>query len=144
MRVSAQVAIHIRDYKPGGYTYINEHLCSHHQHYLDLSPSYYIKKSTLYSGAVQHFIKMLFKGGRPPEQNYRTCEGVFSLSRKTPPDVFEKAISLANECNSYSYKFLLKVIANITVSGPPDENELKIPTHENIRGKEYYQQSSLN
>ena len=140
----AQVAIHIRDYKQGGYTYIKEHLCSHHQHYLDRSPAYYIQKSALYSSAVQHFIKMLFKGGRPPEQNYRTCEGIFSLSRKTPSDVFEKAIALANECNSHSYKFLLKVIANITVSGPPNENELKIPTHENIRGKEYYQQSPLN
>lgn len=139
-----QVAIHIRDYKPGGYTFVKEHLCSHHQHYLDRSPSYYIQKSALYSNAVQHFVKMLFKGGRPPEQNYRTCEGVFSLAKKTPSDIFEKAIALSNECSTYSYKFLSKVILNIIASGPPNDNGLQIPTHENIRGKEYYQQSPLN
>lgn len=140
----AQVAIHIRNYKPGGYSYVKEHLCSHHQHFLDRSPIYYIQKSAAYSDAVQHFVKMLFKGGRPPEQNYRTCDGVFSLSKKTPADVFEKAIVLANECNTYSYKFLVKVIANLNAAGSFNEIELQIPKHENIRGKEYYQQSLLN
>lgn len=140
----AQVAIHIRNYKPGGYTYIKEHLCSHHQHFLDRSPLYYFQKSSLYSSAVQHFVKMLFKGGRPPEQNYRTCDGVFSLSKKTSPDVFERAIAIANECNSYSYKFLLKVISNLNAEVPDNNSELQIPKHENIRGREYYQQSLLN
>jgi hypothetical protein len=101
-------------------------------------------KSTAYSDNVQHFIKMLFKGGRPPEQNYRTCDGVFNLSKKTPFDIFEKALELAIEYNTYSYKFLIKVIENLVTTGVPDNHELQIPKHQNIRGKEYYQQSTLN
>jgi len=40
-----QIAIHPRDYRVGKYSTIKEHLCSHHQHYLDRSPAYYISKA---------------------------------------------------------------------------------------------------
>lgn len=140
----AQVAIHIRNYKPGGYTTIKEHLCSHHQHYLDRSPEYYMQKSLAYSSNVQHFIKMLFTGGRPPEQNYRTGDGVFNLARRIPNEIFERALELSIEYNTYSYKFLNKVIENLAASGLDEKHELQIPKHQNIRGKEYYQQSTLN
>lgn len=33
-----QIAVHVRDYKAGGYTTDREHLCSAHQHYFDRSP----------------------------------------------------------------------------------------------------------
>jgi len=42
VRIYAQgemVAIHPRDYTPGGYSTIPEHLCSTHQHYLKRSPA---------------------------------------------------------------------------------------------------------
>jgi len=39
------IAIHQRNYTLGRYTTVKEHLCSHHQHYLDRSPSYYMQKA---------------------------------------------------------------------------------------------------
>lgn len=139
------VATHIRDKTPGRYSTIKEHLCSHHQHYLDRSPEYYIKQAKSKSDTLYELVRLLFEGGRPPEQNYRTCDGIFSLYRKTNPDIFNMAISEAISCGCYSYKFILKVIDNLkTCSLPIQEESPPLPTHDNIRGREYYKQLNIN
>lgn len=139
------VAVHPRDKTPGGYSTIREHLCSHHRHYLDRSPSYYMEKARAMSDALYELIKLLFEGGRPPEQNYRSCEGFFSLYRKTEGDVFNRACQEAISCGCYSYGFLRRVIINIKNTGTLDPADIKpLPSHSNIRGKDYYQQLTIN
>jgi transposase len=141
-----QIAIHPRSYKPGDYSTVKEHLCSHHQHYLDRSPDYYIKMALNKTPELHTLVQLLFGGGRPPEQNYRTCNGLFNLHRKTDQEIFKKACLVAIECRSYSYKFLERVIKNLTVFPDYDDSEEQtpLPKHENIRGKEYYTQSLIN
>jgi transposase len=143
---SQQVAIHPRSYIQGDYSTIKEHLCSHHQHYLDRSPDYYMKLAQKKSPELHTLVQLLFGGGRPPEQNYRTCNGLFNLHRKTEPEIFRKACLAAIECRSYSYKFLERLIKNISAFPDHDENKQNppLPDHENIRGKEYYIQSLIN
>jgi hypothetical protein len=138
-----QIAAHPRNYRAGGYSTTNEHLCSHHKHYLDRSPEYYIQKAKEKSQALHQLVQLLFKGGRPPEQNYRSCDGFFSLHRKTPADIFNKACQIAIECESYSYKFVLKIIENST-SSRVDKKQEPLPSHKNIRGKDYYIQTTIN
>lgn len=138
-----KVAVHTRNYKRGGYTTVKEHLCSHHQAYGDRSPSYYINKAQTKSPLLHQIVKSLFEGGRPPEQNYLSCEGLFSLHRKSDPEIFNKACREAITCESYSYRFILKIIENLKVQPPEEENNSPLPEHDNIRGKEYYQQLNL-
>ena len=135
-----KIAVHQRNYTRGGYSTIREHLCSHHRHYLDRSPEYYMNRAKTKSQPLYEIINKLFEGGRPPEQNYRTCDGLFSLHRKTDPGIFNKACLEALSCESYSYKFILRVIENFKLN-PPEENKTKpLPDHGNIRGKDYYDQ----
>lgn len=137
-----QVAVHPRDYRLGKYSTIKEHLCSHHQHYLDRSPSYYINKAHGISPELTELIKLIFKRGNPPEQNYRSCDGLLSLARKTKPEVFNLACKYAIECRAYSYKFIRNVIDNQKyIPNQQEQAPTNIPDHENIRGKDYYQQS---
>jgi transposase len=138
------VAVHKRDKTPGKYSTIKEHLCSHHQHYLDRSPFYYMDKAKKISDTLYELIKLLFEGGRPPEQNYRTCDGLFSLYRKTDPEIFNKACQEALLCQCYSYSFLRKVIDNLKHSSLTEEVLPPLPDHPNIRGKEYYRQLNIN
>ena len=140
------VAVHPRNKLPGQYTTVKEHLCSHHRHYLDRSPDYYRNKAKQISENLYKIIDALFNGGRPPEQNYRSCDGLFSLYRKTNPEIFNKACEIAIECNCYSYKYLLKVIDNLKKlpKQPEEENQKPLPKHDNIRGKEYYKQTTIN
>lgn len=141
-----QIAVHQRENKPDPYTTVKEHLCSHHKHYLDRSPDYYINKAERLSTTLHQLIQLLFKGGRPPEQNYRTCDGLLSLQRKTPPDVFEKACKHALDCHCYSYQFVSNIIKNHQRADddPQAQEQKQLPLHLNIRGKEYYTQTTIN
>lgn len=139
-----QIAVHVRDYKPGGYTTVKEHLCSAHQHYLDRSPDYYLDKAKLKSEELYRLMGLLFAQNRHPEQLYRTCDGLLNLQRKTDRCDFHKACLLAIEHQNYSYRFMVNILTNKMT----DQTEIKqakpLPNHENLRGREYYTQTTIS
>lgn len=135
-----QVAVHQRDYRPGRYTSEKEHLCSHHRHYLDRSPDYYLEKAKAKGEIFYRLIGEVFAQNRHPEQLYRTCDGLFNLQRKTNPGKFSSACELALEYKNYSYRFLLNVIKNNMAEHRQTQSRQPLPKHENIRGREYYEQ----
>lgn len=137
------IAMHQRVYAPG-YSTIKEHLCSHHQHYLDRSPRYYLSKAENISPKLHELFSMIFKQDRHPEQLYRTCDGLLNLSKKTLPDRFEKACNLALEYQNYSYRFILNILQNNMPEHFLPQTEKTLPQHQNIRGKHYYEQLTLN
>lgn len=139
----SQVAVHQRNYSMGGYSTEKGHLCSHHQHYLDRSPGYYLEKAKSKSKDFHQLVQETFAQNRHPEQLYRTCDGYFSLQRKTNPDKFNRACALALEHKNYSYHFLANVIKNNMTAHQEPETEKHLPKHKNIRGKEYYKQLKL-
>jgi transposase len=138
-----QIAVHIRDYKTGGYTTDKEHLCSHHKHYLDRSPEYYIGKAKEKSQELYQLLQLIFQQKRHPEQLYRTCDGLLSLQRKTDPDIFKKACLMAIEHQNYSYRFLLNILNNKMTAQQETKQEQPLPNHNNIRGKDYYAQTTI-
>jgi transposase len=138
-----QIALHIRDYRQGSYTTDKEHLCSHHQHYLDRSPLYYLKKANEKSETLYQLVQLVFEQQRHPEHLYKTCDGLLSLQRKTDPDIFQKACLMAIEHKNLSYKFILNILKNKMTGQQETKQEQPLPNHINIRGKEYYTQSTL-
>lgn len=134
-----QVAVHPRSYSPNPYSTTKEHLCSHHQHYLDRSPDYYLEKAKSKGDRFHAFIMEVFKQKRYPEQLYRSCDGFLSLQRKTDPGKFSKACALALEYRNYSYSFLANIIKNNTTAYQEIKNEKSLPQHDNVRGKAYYE-----
>jgi transposase len=139
-----QIAVHVRDYTPGSYTTVKEHLSSHHQHYLERSPSYYIDKAKSRSHELYLLTQLIFDQPKPPEQSYRTCDGLLRLQKMTPADAFARACEIAIDCRNFSYKFVERILKNKMEDqqdSPPKEQAL--PVHTNIRGKEYYTQTNL-
>ncbi len=139
-----QIALHVRDYKQGGYTTDKEHLCSSHRHYLDRSPSYYIEKARSRSEILCRLLTLLFDQKRYPEQLYRTCDGLFSLYRRTDEKIFERACAIAIENQKLSYAFVVNIIKNKTTEEVQKADERPLPSHQNTRGKQYYAQLTLN
>jgi transposase len=140
-----QIAVHVRSYQMGGYTTSREHLCSHHQHYLDRSPEYYLEKARGKSLALYQFIELLFKQRVHPEQIYRTCDGLLRLQSKAAPQAFDQACRIAIEYQSYSYRFVLKLLENNMTQQPEEQKQAQpLPLHGNIRGKDYYLQTTFN
>lgn len=138
-----RIAVHIRDYKRGGYSTQKDHLCSSHQHYLDRSPEYYMNKAMSRCEELHRLFKLLFNQDRHPEQLYRSCDGLLSLSRKTDPEIFKKACQMAIEHQNYSYGFVLNIIKNKMTDQEDTTHKQALPNHKNIRGKDYYTQSQI-
>lgn len=136
-----QVALHVRNYQKGGYSTQSNHLCSHHRHYLDRSPEYYLARARDRSELLHRLFCQIFDQNRHPEQLYRTCDGLLNLHRKTKPEVFKKACELALQHENYSYQFVLNILKNKMTDHQHTATEQSLPNHTNIRGKDYYQSS---
>lgn len=139
-----QVAVHHRDTRPGKYTTEPDHLCSQHRHYLDRSPEYYIHQAARKSQVLAQLITLIFEQDKHPEVLYRSCDGLFSLQRKTDHQTFEKACQIAIDNQILAYGFISNVINNKMTGNLPDVKHKPLPDHDNIRGSEYYKQSILN
>lgn len=139
-----QVALHVRSYKLAGYSTQKDHLSSHHQHYLDRSPAYYIDKAKARSPELYQLTQLIFEQSNHPEQLYRTCDGLLRLHKTAPIGAFAKACEIAIEYRNFSYKFVERILKN----GMEDHQDLPVkeqplPLHHNVRGKEYYTQTAL-
>lgn len=137
-----QVSCHVRDYHQGRYTTEEQHLCSTHKHYLDRSPEYYLQKAKKINDDFFQLIEQIFQQKRYPEQLYRSCDGLFSLQKKTESEKFRKACLIALKYNKYSYYFLRNIINNKMTDQLEDDSLIKseksLPKHDNIRGESYY------
>ena len=141
------IATHPRDIGYG-YTIQKEHLCSTHRHYADRSPDYYIKLAGKRSESLEKLIIRNFEKEEIPERIYRRCDGLMSMQRKTDPVIFEKARLYAVDNDLLSCKSLQKIIENKAYEMAETELEKneaeaktkteKRPSHENIRGKKYF------
>jgi len=138
------VAAHVRNFAPGRYTSVKEHLPSQHQHWLERSPEYYLKQAGQKSVALVRFFEGIFSDNRPPEHHYRSCDGLLSLQRKTPADVFQRALDIALENGMYSYRSMMNLIENDAQNRQGKIDQKPLPQHGNIRGKEYYKQLTIN
>ncbi len=136
------VATHQRSFKSGSYSTVKEHLCSHHQHYLERSPTFYIRQAAKSSQVFASLVELMFINGRYPEQLYRGCDGLLSLQRKTNAITFEKACQMAIDYQNYSYRFINQLIMNKMTEQQENEQQTQngkpLPKHSNIRGKAYF------
>jgi len=132
------VAVHKRSFVKGGYTTDKNHLCSTHQHYLNRSPKYYQNKASGLSEPLGRLVGLIFSQNRYPEQLYRGCDGLFSLQRNTRNETFDKACLIAIEHQNYSYRFVQNIIKNKMTETEEENPGKPLPEHDNIRGKEYY------
>lgn len=133
-----RIATHIRSYQTGGYSTIRDHLCSAHQHYLDRSPEYYIQKAKGKSKELYELLELLFKQNRLPEQLYKSCDGLFSLHRKTNSQTFNKACQMAIDNKTYTYRFISNILKNKMTDQEESNQNKHLPEHDNLRGPKYF------
>lgn len=139
-----QIAVHLRSYSPG-YTSTKEHLSSQNQAWLNRSPEYYLGRARHKSEELHRLFELVFRQDRYPEQLYRTCDGLLRLWRNTEPEKFARVCRIAIENNICSYTSIRKILENnMAFHLEEDPVEQSLPVHNNIRGKEYYIQSTIN
>lgn len=138
-----QIASHLRCHGPG-YTTVKEHLCSHHRHYLDRSPAYYIEQARKKGPELHLLVQRLFDQDRYPETQYRTCDGLLRLQRQSEPAAFARACEVALDHGIFSYQFIQKLLESGMPDNPGTIGDIPLPAHGNIRGKAYFAQTKLD
>lgn len=136
-----RIAIHTRVKSPYSYTTEKEHMASAHRFVSEWTPERFISWAESIHEDVKMYIQKILESKQHPEQAYKSCIGILSFGKKVGNERLIKACSRALNYGIYSYK----AIQNILEKGmdsytEPEENEqLKMPLHDNIRGKNYYQ-----
>jgi transposase len=134
-----RVALHARDRKKYGYTTEKSHMPATHQFVNGWSTDRFTRWSSQMGGSIQTFIELLLESKEHPQQAFKACLGVLNLGKKYKAEDLEKVCKRAIEYNSISFRFIDNSLKN-NVHKMEEENptNLKLPFHENIRGKDHY------
>ena len=86
---------------------------------------------------TSQFIAVVLTSRVHPEQAFRSCLGILSLSKKYSVAQLETACKMAREAKTLNYQGVKSVLELLPTASVPEQ--LPLPDHENIRGESYYQ-----
>jgi hypothetical protein len=139
-----RVAFHQRLSRSHGYTTLKEHMPANHVFYNEqrgFDAEYFLGQSKKIGPFTEEFITRLLRSKDFIEQSYNACLGVIRLANKTPLSDFEKACERALLYPMVSYRQLENIIKKGLYKVPVNDSksqQIKIPFHNNIRGKQEY------
>ena len=135
-----RIAVHARIKSPYNYTTIKEHMASTHQFMTEWTPQRLISWAASIDQDVKQLIVNILDKKQHPEQAYKSCMGILSLAKKVGEVRLKNACTKALQYGIYNYKIVKNILEKELdkLDEGADENET-LPTHKNIRGKDYYQ-----
>ncbi len=134
-----QIAFHKRDRTPYKYTTVNEHLFPAHRFTTELASDRFVVLAEGIHADVKVYIAKVLESQRHRDQAYRICLGILDFAKKVGNERLTKACQRATNCGIYSYRIIKKILEQGLDMLEDDADNLKMPEHNNIRGKEYYQ-----
>lgn len=135
-----RVASHTRSPQAWKHTTITEHMPKSHQKHLEWTPKRLLNWGESIGPATGSIIRNIMEDKPHPEMGYRSCLGVFSLSKRYGKERLEAACARALAIGSPKRQ----TIKSILEAGIDQHAELfptadtPMPTHGNVRGSEYY------
>ena len=134
-----RIAIHERE-RRSGYSTNKEHMPSHHKFFADWSPEKILSWATNIGDKVNNVAAHILSSSQHPEQGFKSCIGIISLSKKYGNIRVNHACQIAITYQEYSYKFINNLLQRNMDMIETEQQDLpfNIPLHENIRGNEYY------
>lgn len=88
---------------------------------------------------VAHYISKVLEHKKYPEQAYKSCSGILNFARRVGPERLTDACRWADSLGQYNYPIIGEILKKRLDQLRPEEPPIEIPSHGNIRGKEYYQ-----
>lgn len=135
-----RVASHLRSRQPYGYSTHTEHRPKNHQYVAGWSPERFIKWAQKIGPEAEQVITHMLDNRKHPEQAYKSCMGLLKLAQKHQPEDYIKACRKALQMDCIKYKFIKNTLDTkaFNLSGQQELELFKLPGHENIRGKEFF------
>jgi len=136
-----RIAAHVRSYKPGGFTTKPEHMPAAHRAHAEWSPSRLVGWAATIGPSTAALVEAILASRQHPEHSYRSCLGLLRLSKRYGHDRLEAACVRALAAGARSYKHVTSILEHRldqVDEGEPVTETLSRPTHENVRGRNYY------
>lgn len=136
-----RIALHKRIKSPYNYTTDKDHMASSHRFVSEWTPESFLSWAEKIHEDVKLYILKILNRKQHPEQAYKSCVGILSFAKKVGNERLIKACQRALGYGIYNYKTIQSILEKgIDKYTEAEENEqLQMPLHDNIRGKNYYQ-----
>jgi transposase len=134
------IATHKRLRSPHNYTTVPDHMPPQHRYVTEWNPAFFMAKAKEIDPAVEYYISQVLAKKQHPEQGYKSCMGILSFAKRLGDSRLIKACKRAHEIGYYNYKIIEDILKkNLDKYDDDDMEPANMPTHDNIRGKNYYQ-----
>jgi transposase len=133
------IATHKRIRSPHNYTTDPAHMPAQHLYVTEWSPSFFIEKAKVIDPIVEYYVSQVLLKKQHPEQAYKSCQGILSFAGRVGHTRLIKACKRAHEIGYYNYKIIDDILKNNLDKYDEDPLPTHMPTHDNIRGGNYYQ-----
>lgn len=133
------IASHKRSKVAHQFSTLSEHQPPQHRFISDWTPEKLIKQGAEIHPDVESYIKKVLIKKQYPDHAYKCCSGILAFARKVGTDRLVAACRLADNIGKYSYLIIEEILNKKLDQLEPEIEIEELPTHENIRGKDYYQ-----
>ena len=134
-----RIAAYKRDRRVNGYTTEKNHMPPSHKFYSSWSPERFLNWAADIGEHVKTVVNEILNGRKHPEQAFKVCLGILSLSKKYGKDRLNKSCERAIYFNLYSFKGIKNILEKGLYKLQEEKQlMLKLPEHENIRGQNYF------
>ena len=131
------VAVHPRNFRPGRFSTLREHMPANHQFIEKVNAEQLVAWAANLGPHLAALVSATLQARPFPQQAYRSCLGMLSLAKKYPLTLVEPACQAILEAKIFSYTALKDELDwQVKQIGTPNTDP--IPTHEYIRGDQYY------
>ena len=136
-----RIAAHVRSYKPGGQTILDEHRPPEHRKFLEWTSERIIAWAAKTGPSTAAVVERIMAARRHPEEGFRACRGIIGLGEKYGAERVEASARRALKFSACSYKYLRSILVgglDRVVDTQDEVQQPSLPLHENVRGGEYY------
>lgn len=133
------IATHKRIRSPHNYTTDPAHMPAQHRYVTEWSPGFFMEKAKAIDPVVEYYISQVLAKKQHPEQAYKSCMGILSFAKRVGNIRLTKACKRAHEIGYYNYKIIEDILKNNLDKYEDDPSPSHMPSHDNIRGGNYYQ-----
>lgn len=135
-----RLCTHKRNYQPGKYTTDKNHLCSTHQAYREWTPTFFREKAAKIGPYTAEYVLRLIQQYAYPELGYKQAQGIIQLTKAYDQSRIENACKRGLTVSHYTYHTISSILKNGTEQLElPFQEQVPVPSHENIRGPGHYQ-----
>ena len=134
-----RAASHLREDSRGGYSTLTEHMPKAHQRHSEWTPGRLLNWAFSIGPATRDVVRWQLESKPHPEQGYRSCLGLLSLSRSYDKTRLNAACLRAMKVGSPTTNSVKSILQQGLDQIPETpQKAAPLPAHDNIRGPRYY------